>query len=233
MRDSFWGATARPRAGCGWVSAILTLGDWKPHWICGGTASSDREMAFGAPQTPRVVFVYSHGGLVTGLSKEGGDIRSQAEHNVWHSTISDSRGGRRITVCKQLFVRSSRVSRFPSVVPTSHLLWLVVFAVIWTLAGTGGMAFGQVAGVDDPSDMADSSGDIKGIEAWVEDGNLNLTMTVYGVFAPSVEETPAGMSNRYYYHWILDTDNDPATGFSNSEYEDNPTNLEPPSAPIW
>ena len=86
----------------------------------------------------------------------------------------------------------------------------------------------QVAGVDDPSDMADSSGDIKRIEAWVDEGNLNLTMTVYGVFSPSVEDTPAGMSNRYYYHWILDTDNNPDTGYFNDEYEGNPTNLETP-----
>ncbi len=89
-------------------------------------------------------------------------------------------------------------------------------------------SLGQVAGVDDPSDMADSSGDIKRIEAWMDEGNLNLTMTVYGVFAPSVEDTPAGMTNRYYYHWLLDTDNNPATGYLNDEYEGNPTNLETP-----
>jgi len=89
-------------------------------------------------------------------------------------------------------------------------------------------SLGQVAGVDDPSDMADSSGDIKRIEAWMDHGNLNLTMTVYGVFAPSVEDTPAGMTNRYYYHWLLDTDNNPDTGYHNSEYEGNPTNLETP-----
>jgi hypothetical protein len=87
---------------------------------------------------------------------------------------------------------------------------------------------GQVGSVDDPLDMADSSGDIERIEAWVDEGNLHLTMTVYGVFAPSVEETPAGMTNRYYYHWLLDTDNNPDTGYLNNEYEGNPTNLETP-----
>jgi len=141
-------------------------------------------------------------------------------------------------MCKKLSVLTSRVSNFrsvtqrperpPSVIPTSRVLWLVAFAVIWTMTGYGGIAMGQVAGVDDLSDMADSSGDIKRIEAWVEHDNLNLTMTVYGVFAPSVEDTPAGMTNRYYYHWGLDTDNNPATGFNNSEYEGNPTNLETP-----
>ncbi|MHC4171072.1 MAG: hypothetical protein ACYSWQ_29380, partial [Planctomycetota bacterium] len=104
-------------------------------------------------------------------------------------------------MCKKLSVLASRVSNFrsvtrrperpPSVIPTSRVLWLVSFAVVWTMTGYGDIAVGQVAGVDDPSDMADSSGDIMRIEAWVEHGNLNLTMTVYGVFAPSVEDTPA------------------------------------------
>jgi len=97
-------------------------------------------------------------------------------------------------MCKKLSVLASRASNFrsvtrrperpPSVIPTSRVLWLVAFAVVWTMTGYGGIAIGQVAGVDDPSDMADSSGDIKRIEAWMDDGNLNLTMTVYGVFAP-------------------------------------------------
>jgi len=76
--------------------------------------------------------------------------------------------------------------------------------------------------------ISDQSRDARRGEAWVEDGNLNLTMTVYGVFAPEVQDTPAGMTNRYYYHWILDTDTDPATGFNNSEYEGNATNVQTP-----
>ncbi|MHC4700118.1 MAG: hypothetical protein ACYTFQ_06040, partial [Planctomycetota bacterium] len=139
---------------------------------------------------------------------------------------------------KKLSMPASRVSNFrsvtqrperpPSVIPTSHVLWLVAFAVVWTMTGYAGIAIGQVGGVDDPLDMADSSGDIERIEAWVDEGNLHLTMTVYGVFAPAVADTPAGMTNRYYYHWLLDTDADPATGFDNSEYEGNATNLESP-----
>ena len=141
-------------------------------------------------------------------------------------------------MCKKLSVLASRVSNFrsvtrrperpPSVIPTSRVLWLVAFAIGWTMTGYGGIAIGQVAGVDDPSDMADSSGDIKRIEAWMDEGNLNLTMAVYGVFAPSVEDTPAGMTNRYYYHWLLDTDNNPDTGYFNDQYEGIPTNLETP-----
>jgi hypothetical protein len=101
------------------------------------------------------------------------------------------------------------------------LVYLTSFVLVLFLASN---AFS----VDDPSDMADSSGDIKRIEAWVEDGNLNLTMTVYGVFAPEVQDTPAGMTNRYYYHWLLDTDTDPATGYNNSGYEGNATNVKTP-----
>ena len=48
-------------------------------------------------------------------------------------------------------------------------------------------------------------------------------MTVQGVAAPSIAQTPTGMMNRYYYHWLLDTDNNPATGRSNAEYEGIPT----------
>ena len=50
--------------------------------------------------------------------------------------------------------------------------------------------------VSDPKDMADSSGDILSITAHVKAGNLHLSMTVEGVVAPSVEQTPVGMNNR-------------------------------------
>ena len=83
------------------------------------------------------------------------------------------------------------------------------------------------ATVDDAQDMADSSGDIKMIQAAYADGMLYLRMTVHGTIAPAIDQTPAGMTNRYYYHWILDTDDDVSTGFSNSEYEETPTNVSP------
>jgi hypothetical protein len=111
---------------------------------------------------------------------------------------------------------------------TSRVLWLAVFSIVWTMTVCSGIAIGQVASIDDPVDMADSSGDIKSVEAWVDEGSLHLKMTVHGVFAPSVEDTPAGMTNRYYYHWLLDTDNNPDTGYFNDQYEGNPTNLETP-----
>jgi hypothetical protein len=104
------------------------------------------------------------------------------------------------------------------------------WAVDWLESATltlGGLAF-PTAAVADPLDMADSSGDIRAIGLHVLGGNLYLSMTVEGVAAPSVNQTPVGMVNRYYYHWLLDTDNNPATGRSNAEYEGNPTGLQKP-----
>ncbi|RME94818.1 MAG: hypothetical protein D6766_04840, partial [Verrucomicrobia bacterium] len=86
-------------------------------------------------------------------------------------------------------------------------------------------AEGLVRAVDDPADMADSSGDLARVEATVEGNSLFLRLSVHGVILPSVEDTPPGMVNRYYYHWLIDTDNNPATGRSNSEYEGNPTGV--------
>ncbi len=85
-----------------------------------------------------------------------------------------------------------------------------------------------IATVVDPEDMADSSGDIRAVSAYVVGDELHLSITVNGIAAPSIENTPEEMSNRYYYHWLLDTDNNPATGRSNAEYEGNPTGLEHP-----
>ncbi|MBN8247148.1 MAG: hypothetical protein J0L84_06860 [Verrucomicrobia bacterium] len=82
--------------------------------------------------------------------------------------------------------------------------------------------------ITDPKEMADSSGDIRTVGATVRGDFLILSLTVDGVAAPSVEQTPESMANRYYYHWLLDTDNNPATGRSNAEYEGNPTGLSRP-----
>ena len=86
----------------------------------------------------------------------------------------------------------------------------------------------QSADIQDPADMADSSGDIAGAQAAVVGNFLHLSLTVHGLAAPTPDQTPEDMSNRYYYHWLIDSDNNPATGRSNSEYEGNATNLENP-----
>ena len=106
--------------------------------------------------------------------------------------------------------------------------WAVDFVESDSLTLEGTKAENGIASVDDPKDMADSSGDIKQIHALVENGNLYLKMSVYGIMAPSAEQTPEGMKNRYYYHWLLDTDNDTATGFKTDAYEGNSTGLTKP-----
>ncbi|HYE30295.1 MAG TPA: hypothetical protein VEH27_02610, partial [Methylomirabilota bacterium] len=85
-----------------------------------------------------------------------------------------------------------------------------------------------IATVLDPADLPDTSGDIRRVTAHVEGDDLHLNMTVHGVVAPTIEGTPEGKVNRYYYHWLLDTDNNPATGRSNAEYEGNSTGLTKP-----
>ena len=54
------------------------------------------------------------------------------------------------------------------------------------------------------------------------------SMVLNADFIVSVEQTPEGMKNRYYYHWLFDTDSDIATGFKNDAYEGNPTGLAKP-----
>ena len=94
-----------------------------------------------------------------------------------------------------------------------------------TLNGYGA---GYTSISDSVDDLADPSGDISGISAYVSGGNLHLGMKVESFATPAVDQTAEGMSNRYYYHWLLDTDNNPATGRSNAEYEGNATNLASP-----
>ena len=104
--------------------------------------------------------------------------------------------------------------------------WAVDFVESDELTLSGPIS--PAASVDDPKDMADSSGDIKNIKAVVKGDNLHLSMSVYGLAAPSVDDTPEGMKNRYYYHWLFDTDSDTATGFKNDAYEGTPTGLAKP-----
>ncbi len=106
--------------------------------------------------------------------------------------------------------------------------WMVDWVESGELTITAATSDRPVASIDDPSDLLDSNGDIRNITASVENGLLQLSMTVEGTPVPSVEETPVDLKNRYYYHWLLDTDNNLATGVSNSEYEGNLTGLNSP-----
>ncbi|MDA0811495.1 MAG: hypothetical protein O3C21_03745 [Verrucomicrobia bacterium] len=93
----------------------------------------------------------------------------------------------------------------------------------WSGAGGAGPAITQ-----DPADLPDISGDIREISLELKGDTLELTMKAEGIICPSVDETPEGKNNRYYYHFILDTDNNAATGFSTSEYEGAQTGLAKP-----
>ena len=110
--------------------------------------------------------------------------------------------------------------------------WAALLVAVLTLLLAGPL-LPQTAAADwilvtDPQDMADSSGDIRAISAHVKGGQLFLSMSVEKTAAPATEQTPDGMNNRYYYHWLLDTDNNPATGRSNAEYEGTPTGVVKP-----
>jgi len=95
----------------------------------------------------------------------------------------------------------------------------------WATIGQGTVSAPSIE-VSDPSDLGDSSGDLAKITATVEGENLVLTFESHGVTTPTVDETPEEKTNRYYYHWLIDTDNNPATGVSNATYENNPTGIE-------
>ena len=106
--------------------------------------------------------------------------------------------------------------------------WAVDFmesAEIKIPASGGGGVSAPVVEVTDPSDLEDSSGDLAKVTATVEGENLVLTFESHGATTPTEEETPEGKINRYYYHWLIDTDNNPATGVSNATYENEPTGI--------
>lgn len=93
----------------------------------------------------------------------------------------------------------------------------------WETIGSGG-AVAELT-IEDPVDMADSSGDLAGISVSAEGEHLILTMRSHGAIIPAVDETPDGMTNRYYYHWLIDSDNNPVTGVSNATYENTLTGV--------
>ena len=106
--------------------------------------------------------------------------------------------------------------------------WLVDWVESQEVTLTDASSGGDVYTTSDGADHPDISGDIREVSLAVKNGALELTMSVEGIICPSVDETPEGKTNRYYYHIIIDTDNNPATGFSTSEYEGNQTGLENP-----
>ncbi len=72
--------------------------------------------------------------------------------------------------------------------------------------------------IEDPDDVGQDNGDIKEIRAYSTEDTLYVMLTVYGTAAPQDAE-------RYYYHVLIDADNDLNTGFDNAMYEGNETGI--------
>ena len=72
--------------------------------------------------------------------------------------------------------------------------------------------------IEDPDDVGEDNGDIKEIRAYSTEDTLYIMLTVYGTAAPQDAE-------RYYYHVLVDADNDLNTGFDNAMYEGNETGV--------
>jgi hypothetical protein len=75
--------------------------------------------------------------------------------------------------------------------------------------------------IEDPDDVAEDNGDIKEIRIHSTEDTLYAMLTVYGTAAPQDNQ-------RYYYHILVDADNDIKTGFDNSMYEGNNTGVQNP-----
>ncbi|HIE28462.1 TPA: hypothetical protein EYP66_14375 [Candidatus Poribacteria bacterium] len=56
---------------------------------------------------------------------------------------------------------------------------------------------GVTATVEDAQDMADSSGDVKMIQAVFQDGQLFLRMAVYGIITPNEKQILLPLDPRY------------------------------------
>lgn len=66
--------------------------------------------------------------------------------------------------------------------------------------------------IEDPDDVGEDNGDIREIRVHTTENTFYAMMTVYGMAAPADAQ-------RYYYHFLIDADNDLKTGFDNAMYE--------------
>jgi hypothetical protein len=116
---------------------------------------------------------------------------------------------------------------------------IMLCAVSWTaLAGAGITIDGNFDDwadvpvlIEDPADMLDANGDYRELRVVDEGGVFYNMQTVNGdangTAAPTYPPDPPG-TERYYYHLLIDADNDPSTGWDNGEYEENPTGVTDP-----
>jgi hypothetical protein len=75
--------------------------------------------------------------------------------------------------------------------------------------------------IEDPDDVDEDNGDIKEVRVFSTEDTFYGMLTVYGTAAPQDTQ-------RYYYHILIDADNDIKTGANNSEYEGNDTGIKNP-----
>jgi hypothetical protein len=73
----------------------------------------------------------------------------------------------------------------------------------------------------DPLDIGEKNGDIKELKVYSTADTFYAMMTVYGTAAPKDAQ-------RYYYHVLIDADNNLQTGFNNSMYDDVVTGVKSP-----
>jgi hypothetical protein len=85
--------------------------------------------------------------------------------------------------------------------------------------------------IEDPADMLDANGDYREIRVVSEGEVLYNMQTVNGdangTASPTYPPDPPG-TERYYYHLLIDADDDLSTGWDISEYEGSPTGVADP-----
>ena len=72
--------------------------------------------------------------------------------------------------------------------------------------------------IEDPDDVGEDNGDIKEVRIYSTEDTFYAMLTVYGTAAPQD-------ALRYYYHILIDADNNLNSGFDNAMYEGNQTGV--------
>ena len=118
--------------------------------------------------------------------------------------------------------------RFQTILSILALLFLVAPAIQEIAAEVTIIIDGDFADwedvpvlIEDDDDIGEDNGDVKEIRVYSTEDTFYAMLTVYGTTVPKDGQ-------RYYYHFLIDADNDHNTGWDNSEYEGIPTGVENP-----
>ncbi|MBM30823.1 MAG: hypothetical protein CMD77_07925 [Gammaproteobacteria bacterium] len=85
-----------------------------------------------------------------------------------------------------------------------------------------------IAEIRDRRDMEDPHGDLRRVSMQVDEEVMTLQMQVDANILPPSNVLPKDLSNRYYFHWLLDLDSDVDTGWNSLEYEGAATGVRDP-----